>query len=237
MKYDVLDYKKLGEIANTTRGLRLGNEDKILNDKYVRGMRASAISKLKEHGKLIELKDVEKNNKLLKCKSINFKGLSEMNDGNMPNSAGITYVINTERKNKKENIFIRKDDIVINTFMLEDKSNVILIEHEFPENYVYGELEFVIRVNKEILDPVYVYTILSSDYFQQHLLDVAIKGKAIKYRMTLEILNNIKIPILSEESKKAFYKEYNKKKKLEQELKKINEQFNNDIESIARLTK
>lgn len=237
MKYEVLGYRKLEEIANTTRGLRLGNEDKILNDKYIKGMRTSAISKLKEHGKLIELADVEKNNKLLKCKSINFKGLSEMNDGNMPNSAGITYVINTERKNKKENIFVKKDDIVINTFLLENKNNVLQIQNDVNAPYVYSELVFVIRVDEQIIDPKYVYTILSSDYFQKHLLDVSIKGKAIKYRMSLEILKNIKIPILSEESKKTFYKDYNKKKKLEQEFKKANEQFNNDIESIAKLTK
>ena len=237
MKYEVIDYKKIMEIANTTRGLRLGNEDKILNDRFAKAMRLSRWLKLKEQGKLIELEDVKQNDKFLKCNSLNFKELGELNDGTITKFEGITHIINTERKNKKENIFVKKDDIVINTFLLENKQNVIQIQKDMKMPYVYSELVFIIRVNKELIDPQYVYAILSSDYFQQHLIDISVKGNVINYRMSLEILKNIKIPILSEESKKAFYKEYNKKKKLEQELKKANEQFNNDIELIAKLTK
>lgn len=229
MKYEVIYNVEIGELANTSRGLRLSSVDKNLDtDSQHQNPRGRL--------KIKEAEKIKNDKSILRCKILNFSNLNALNKGESLDRLPI-YAVNADRKNKKENIFVKKNDIVINTFLLENKSNVLQIQNEVNLNYVYSELVFVIRVNEEIIDPNYVYTILSSDYFQQHLLDVAIKGKAIKYRMSLEILKNIKIPILSEESKKKFYAEYNKKKKLEQELKKANEQFNNDIESIAKLTK
>lgn len=172
------------------------------------------------------------NSNIEKVKILNWPNLKKLCEGqsldDIPESS-----INMTRKNKKSDMYLKKGDIVIPVFPNESGKNVIYIENDSEDNYIYGELVFVLRLNENSpISSQYLYVILSSESFIKKILELSKGESALRYRLTNEILDNLMIPILDDESMKILLDDYTKIKQLEKEVKQRNKDFNNKIEQI-----
>lgn len=171
------------------------------------------------------------NSNIEKVKILNWPNLKKLCEGQSLDDIE-SSLIDMSRKNKKSDMYLKKGDIVIPVFPNENGKNVIYIEGDF-NNYIYGELVFVLRLNENSpISSQYLYMILSSESFIKKILELSKGESALRHRLTNEILDNLMIPILNDESMKILLDDYTKIKQLEKEIKQRNKDFNNKIEQI-----
>ena len=159
----------------------------------------------------------------------NLKKICEGEDLTIPDTS-----INISRKYKKDDIYLQKGDIVIPVFPNEGGKNVIYIKKDMQENYIYSELVFILRITDKSISSEYLYMLLSSDSFSKYLLEVSKVQSVLRYRLTNEILENMIIPILDKESMEHLLDEYLDIKKLNEKVKRANEEFNNKINKLIK---
>ena len=159
----------------------------------------------------------------------NLKKICEGEDLTIPDTS-----INISRKYKKDDIYLQKGDIVIPVFPNEGGKNVIYIKKDMQENYIYSELVFILRITDKSISSEYLYMLLSSDSFSKYLLEVSKVQSVLRYRLTNEILENMIIPILYKESMEHLLDEYLDIKKLNEKVKRANEEFNNKINKLIK---
>ena len=166
-------------------------------------------------------------------KIVNWPNLKKMCDGeniNIPLSS-----INVIRKYKRDEIYVRQYDIAIPVFPKENGKNIVYIENEMKENYIYSELIFILRINeKSSISSKFLYMLLSSDYYSKLLLDLSKNENAIRYRLTNEILENITIPLLGKLEMDKLLDEYTTIQNLKEKLKITNEKFNTKINDLIK---
>lgn len=166
-------------------------------------------------------------------KIVNWPNLKKMCDGE--NISISPTPINVIRKYKRDEIYVRQYDIAIPVFPKENGKNIVYIENEMKENYIYSELIFILRINQNSpISSKVLYMLLSSDYYSKLLLDLSNNENAIRYRLTNEILENISIPILDKLEMDKLQDEYIQIQNLKEKLKIANDKFNIKINNLIK---
>lgn len=166
-------------------------------------------------------------------KIVNWPNLKKMCDEENINISPTT--INVIRKYKRDEIYVRQYDIAIPVFPKENGKNIVYIENEMKENYIYSELIFILRINQNSpISSKFLYMLLSSDYYSKLLLDLSNNENAIRYRLTNEILENITIPLLGKSEMDKLLDEYTTIQNLKEKLKITNEKFNTKINDLIK---
>ena len=166
-------------------------------------------------------------------KIVNWPNLKKMCDGESINISSTP--INVIRKYKRDEIYLKQYDIAIPVFPKENGKNIVYIENEMKDNYIFSELVFILRLNgKSPISSEFLYMILSSDYYSKLLLDLSKNENAIRYRLTNEILGNITIPLLSKSEMDKLLNEYTTIQNLKEQLKVTNEKFNTKINDLIK---
>lgn len=166
-------------------------------------------------------------------KIVNWPNLKKMCDGENINISPTS--INVIRKYKRDEIYVRQYDIAIPVFPKENGKNIVYIENEMKENYIYSELIFILRINQNSpISSKFLYMLLSSDYYSKLLLDLSNNENAIRYRLTNEILENITIPLLGKSEMDKLLDEYTTIQNLKEKLKITNEKFNTKINDLIK---
>lgn len=143
--------------------------------------------------------------------------------------------IEFEPKYQKEILYVEKNDIVITVASGKGIFNIMYIENEPNDKYVYNNSCLVVRINEDIISSKYVYIQLMTKHIQEQLLKMA-KGTTIKH-ITKKDLLNIEIPILEEKETKQICSEYDKLKKAEMQLKEEQQEFWNTLNNQCQKIK
>lgn len=134
--------------------------------------------------------------------------------------------INISRKYKKNIRYVQKGDLVFPVIFSKDSFDIIYIDEEPEEKYIYNESVLVIRVTKPNIDSKYIYIMCANNRkVQNSLFQLNDRNKKVISRLTKEILSKLEIPRLTEVKRKKIIGEYNK-------LKIQQNKFNNMIENI-----
>lgn len=131
-------------------------------------------------------------------------------------------VIDIGRKYNKNIQYMRKGDIVFPVFPSKDCIEMVYIEDEPEEKYIYNESVIVIRATDQSIDSKYIYIMCKSDAIQDKLLNLTGNTKTVMSRLTKEILSSIKIIKLTDIERKQIVDEYTN-------LLELQEKFNQKI--------
>ena len=132
------------------------------------------------------------------CEMIQWTNIKNWLDGNDLE----TQISGMVEKNYNNVIpFMKKGDIIISVFTGE----VLYIDADIEEQYLYGQSVFVIRVDEKVISSKYIYILLNSKKYRDATL-LSQFGYSRKVRKTdLEILP---IPLIDEEKRKKNIEEY-----------------------------
>lgn len=162
--------------------------------------------------------NIEKTDKSV-AKILNLKNVRELVEGQ-----DVGYSLTTfEQKYQKEILYVRKKDIVIPVAVGTGGFNIMYIENEPKERYIYNNSCFVLRIKEDIISSKFVYLQLSTSKVQKKLLSNA-KGTLIKHITKKDILS-IEIPDLENEKIKEICRKYDNIKNKETKLKYEKQQF------------
>jgi len=152
-------------------------------------------------------------------KVLNLKNIRELNEGE-----NISYSLTPlEQKYQKDILYVQKNDIIIPVATGAGKFNVLYIENEPKEQYVYSNSCFVLRVNEEIINSKYVFIQLLTNDLQEQLLQVA-KGNHILHISKKNILD-LNFHDLGKNKMKKICDTYDELKKKEKQLQEEQQQF------------
>lgn len=172
----------------------------------------------------IASKNIYKENAIDNVNKTYLKMLNLQNVRELIENKKVSYsYIEFEPKYQKKILYVEKNDIVITVASGKGTFNIMYIENEPNDKYVYNNSCLVVRINEDIISSKYVYIQLMTQYIQEQLLKMA-KGTTIKH-ITKKDLLNIEIPILEEKEVEQICKEYDKIKIAEMKLKEEQQQF------------
>ena len=105
--------------------------------------------------------NIEKTNKSI-AKIINLKNVRELVEGQE-----VEYSLTTfEQKYQKEILYVQKKDIVIPVAVGTGGFNIMYIENEPKERYIYNNSCFVLRIKEDIISSKFVYLQLMTNRVQ-----------------------------------------------------------------------
>ena len=162
--------------------------------------------------------NIEKTNKSV-AKILNLKNVRELVEGQE-----VEYSLTTfEQKYQKEILYVQKKDIIIPVAVGTGGFNIMYIENEPKERYIYNNSCFVLRIKEDIISSKFVYLQLMTNKVQEKLLSNA-KGSIIKHITKKDILS-IEIPDLEKEKIKEICRKYDNIKNKETKLKYEKQHF------------
>lgn len=119
--------------------------------------------------------------------------------------------INIGRKYKKNIRYIQKGDLVFPVIFSKDSFDIVYIDEEPEEKYIYNESVLVMRVTEPNIDSKYIYIMCANNRkVQNNLFQLNDRSKKVISRLTKEMLSELEIPILTEARRKRIIEEYNK---------------------------
>lgn len=140
-----------------------------------------------------------------------------------------------ETKHKKNYCYIQQYDIVIPTLVATNKLPILYIENAPEEKIIYNATVFAIRLNDEILSK-YLYIMLNTKNIQNNIAKLAYREQAvISYRMTIDIIKKIKIPILNTNQINKIINEYEQIENKKKELKLQEKEFWDNMDKLKEL--
>lgn len=128
-----------------------------------------------------------------------------------------------DKKYKRDECFVQKNDIVISIFPRNSSDNVYYVEESLPEECIYNDTVFVLRCNENIVNAKYVYEILKSDFYTNKLADMAENGGRLMKRLTMKELLYFKIPIVPISKQEQLIEEFEQAKLI---MNKVNKKIN-----------
>ena len=169
--------------------------------------------------------NIEKTNKSV-AKILNLKNVRELVEGQE-----IEYSLTTfEQKYQKNILYVQKKDIVIPVAVGTGGFNIMYIENEPKERYIYNNSCLVLRIKEDIISSKFVYLQLMTNKVQKKLLSNA-KGTIIKHITKKDILS-IEIPDLETEKIKEICRKYDNIKNKERKLKCEKKEFWNSLNKL-----
>lgn len=113
-----------------------------------------------------------------------------------------------EKKNKKNDCYAEKNDIIFSLAPRTYSKNIYYIEEEPDEKMVYNDTIFAFRANDKIISSDYIYMMLSSDFFSKYI-SIRARGRGnIRYRLNIDEILDISIPILEKKQRESITQEF-----------------------------
>lgn len=142
-----------------------------------------------------------------KVKVLGFNHIKQLNETNNVDDVKYSY-IDLSKKQKKDYCYVKQYDIVVPVLAATDRVSTLLVENAPKEKMLYNAAVLVIRL-KDTTMAKYLYIMLNSKSVQQSISKLAYREKAaISYRLTVDLIKNIKIPLLSKEQRDKIVEEY-----------------------------
>lgn len=142
-----------------------------------------------------------------KIKVLGFSHIKQFIETNNIDDIKYSY-IDLRKKQKKDHCYIKQYDIVVPVLAATNKLSVLFVESTPKEKMIYNATVLVIRL-KDTTMAKYLYIMLNSEPVQQSISKLAYREKAaISYRLTVDLIKNIKIPLLSKEQRDKIVEEY-----------------------------
>lgn len=171
--------------------------------------------------------NIEKTNKSV-AKILNLKNVRELVEGQE-----VKYSLTAfEQKYQKDILYVQKKDIVIPVAVGTGGFNIMYIDNEPNERYIYNNSCFVLRIREDIISSKYVYLQLMTNKIQEKLLCNA-KGTIIKHITKKDILS-IEIPDLEKDKIKEISKRYDNIKNKENKLRIEKQQFWDSLNKLYK---
>lgn len=156
-------------------------------------------------------------------KVLNLKNIRELNEGE-DISYSLTPLV---QKYQKDILYVQKNDIIFPVAVGTGRFNILYIENEPHEKYIYSNSCFVLRINEKIINSKYVFIQLLTNDIQEQLLQVA-KGDIIRHISKNDILN-LNIPELGKSKMKRICDDYDELKKKRKQLEEEEQKFWNSL--------
>ena len=178
------------------------------------------------------LKEIVNNQKdYKKMKILGFENIRKMLENNITDFIKYNY-FDLSRKLKKDYCYIKQHDIVMPLLSVGNKIPILYLENEPAEKLLYNTTVIVIRSENSIISK-YLFILLKSKLMQNKILELSDKSNKMN-RITIEILQNLKIPLVDEAQRNIIINKYfeieNKKKIIEKE----ENNFWNDINKLTQ---
>lgn len=171
--------------------------------------------------------NIEKTNKSV-AKILNLKNVRELVEGQE-----IKYSLTAfEQKYQKDILYVQKKDIVIPVAVGTGGFNIMYIDNEPNERYIYNNSCFVLRIREDIISSKFVYLQLMTNKIQEKLLSNA-KGTIIKHITKKDILS-IEIPDLEKDKIKEISRRYDNIKNKENKLRIEKQQFWDSLNKLYK---
>ena len=171
--------------------------------------------------------NIEKTNKSV-AKILNLKNVRELVEGQE-----IKYSLTAfEQKYQKDILYVQKKDIVIPVAVGTGGFNIMYIDNEPNERYIYNNSCFVLRIREDIISSKFVYLQLMTNKIQEKLLSNA-KGTIIKHITKKDILS-IEIPDLEKDKIKEISRRYDNIKNKENKLRIEKQQFGDSLNKLYK---
>lgn len=171
--------------------------------------------------------NIEKTNKSV-AKILNLKNVRELVEGQE-----IKYSLTAfEQKYQKDILYVQKKDIVIPVAVGTGGFNIMYIDNEPNERYIYNNSCFVLRIREDIISSKFVYLQLMTNKIQEKLLSNA-KGTIIKHITKKDILS-IEIPDLEKDKIKEISRRYDNIKNRENKLSIEKQQFWDSLNKLYK---
>lgn len=130
-----------------------------------------------------------------------------------------------EKKNKKNDCYAKKNDIIFSLAPRTYSKNIYYNEKEADGKMVYNDTIFVFRATDKIISSDYIYMTLSSVFFSKYIATRARGRGTIRNRLNIDEILDISIPIIAKEQRelltKNFYELKHQQKLMEQRLNDI----------------
>lgn len=135
-------------------------------------------------------------------------------------------------KHKKNYCYVKQNDIILPVLAATNNLSILYVENELNEKILYNATVLVIRTDDSLISK-YIYIMLNSDIIQQSISKLAYREKAaISYRMSVDIIKSIKIPMIDEDRIKKIVSDYDKLQKQRIKIQKQEKQFWQNIDTL-----
>lgn len=140
-----------------------------------------------------------------------------------------------EKKHKKDYCYIQQGDIVIPALAATNNLSILYVENEPDEKILYNATVFVIRPLDTSIAK-YLYIMLKSEHIHQSILKLAYRENAvISYRMTLDVIKSLKIPMLDKKQRDKIVDEYDQVQHKKLEAQKQEYDFWHNVNELEEL--
>mgnify|MGYP004670842839 FL=1 len=140
--------------------------------------------------------------------------------------------IDVDRKLKKYDMYVQKGDIIIPVFPKNDKVKPLYIKNNIEKKYVYSELLFILRIQKEEIRE-YIYVLLKNSNILNNTINETKTGTVVpRYRLSNEILENITIPFPNIEKRNKLVKKYYEIEKIEEKIIKMKRELEKEFDNL-----
>lgn len=119
-------------------------------------------------------------------------------------------VINISRRYNKNIKYMQKGDIVFPVLSSEENFDVLYIDEEPKEKYIYNESVLVVRTIDSNVDSKYLYIMFTTTSIQKQLLQLTNQKKTVMSRLTKDLVSSIQIATITESERKQIVDEYTK---------------------------
>ena len=130
-------------------------------------------------------------------------------------------VIEISRKYNKNINYMQKGDIIFPIFSPKDKLDIVYVDEDPEERYIYNETVLIVRVTDTNIDSKYIYIMCKkAKSIQDIFLQIKPENKIANLRFTKEQLALIRIAKLTDKERKRIIKEYDKLQLAEENFSK-----------------
>lgn len=141
--------------------------------------------------------------------------------------------INISAKYSSAIKYMQKGDIVFPVATSRDNIEIVYIEDEPSEKYIYDETVWVVRIINQDIESKYVYIMCLSDPIQKGLIELKEQSERVITKLTKEIISSIHIKKVSIEEQQQIITKYNM---IQQDLINFHNKINNVQTSNADLS-
>ncbi len=138
-------------------------------------------------------------------------------------------------KHKKNYCYVKQNDIILPVLAATNNLSMLYVENEPDEKILYNATVLVIRTEDSLISK-YLYIMLNSDIIQQSISKLAYREKAaISYRMSIDIIKSIKIPMMNKDKMKKIVNDYDKLQRQKVEIQEKEKQFWQNIDTLEEI--
>lgn len=159
-----------------------------------------------------------------KVKMAGFSHIKNMIETNITDEIPYHY-FRLGTKHKKDYCYIKQNDIIVPVLAATSRLSILYVENPLQEKILYNATVLVIRTG-DVLASKYLYIMLNSDAIQQNISDLSYREKAaISYRMTIDVIKSIKIPMMDKNKMEKIVNDYDRLQRQKVETQEKEKEF------------